>query len=483
MSKASESNSPLFYRPGDGVAADFIPFYWEGSYHLFYLKDYRNPGSHGEGTPWFHLVTKDFLQFEDWGEALPRGGVEDQDLYVFTGCVFAETLNLDKPKFHIFYTGHNPHFQEKGKPIQAVMHAVSSNLRTWEKDSDFLFFSPITQGYEPDDWRDPFVFWNPDMEEYWMLLAARWQTGPARYRGLTAASASKDLVNWEVRQPFWSPDLYFTHECPDLFKMNDWYYLVYSTFSERCVTHYRMSRDLNGPWIAPLNDTFDSRAFYAAKTASDGQSRYIFGWLPTRTGENDEGDWNWGGDLVVHEIVQSEDGTLNVRMPDTIKNAFKEPFPLNHQPILGEWKISENRLQAKSIGRFSTVLSGRLPDECLVEASLRFSPETVSAGLLLRTNSELEPHYQVRIEPGAKRMVIDRWPRPGDQPFMLERPLPQLSGGMVNMRLLISGSCLVVYADEQVALSCRLYDHAKGELGFFIAEGEAEFLNLTVKTR
>lgn len=32
----------VFYRPADGVAADFIPFYWNGEYHLFYLKDYRN---------------------------------------------------------------------------------------------------------------------------------------------------------------------------------------------------------------------------------------------------------------------------------------------------------------------------------------------------------------------------------------------------------------------------------------------------------
>lgn len=41
----------IFYRPVAGVAADFIPFYWDGAYHLFYLKDYRDPSGHGEGTP------------------------------------------------------------------------------------------------------------------------------------------------------------------------------------------------------------------------------------------------------------------------------------------------------------------------------------------------------------------------------------------------------------------------------------------------
>ena len=61
--------------------------------------------------------------------------------------------------------------------------------------------------------------------------------------------------------------LYFTHECPDLFRMGEWWYLVFSEFSERCVTRYRMARSLAGPWLAPAEDTFDGRAFYAAKTA------------------------------------------------------------------------------------------------------------------------------------------------------------------------------------------------------------------------
>ena len=47
----------IFYRPDDGVAADFIPFYWQGDYHLFYLKDYRDIPGHGEGTPYWHIVS------------------------------------------------------------------------------------------------------------------------------------------------------------------------------------------------------------------------------------------------------------------------------------------------------------------------------------------------------------------------------------------------------------------------------------------
>ena len=89
----------LFYKPDDGWAADVIPFYWQGEYHLFYLKDYRDTEGHGEGTPWFHLGTRDFVTFTEYGEALPRGSRDEQDLYVFTGSVIGARRTLS----HLLY--------------------------------------------------------------------------------------------------------------------------------------------------------------------------------------------------------------------------------------------------------------------------------------------------------------------------------------------------------------------------------------------
>ena len=473
---STNHSQPILYRPTDGVAADFIPFSWHGEYHLFYLKDYRDTPGHGEGTPWFHLVTRDFVHFDEWGEALPRGADGAQDKWVFTGSVIERAGT-----FHIFYTGHNSHLREAGKPEQAVMHATSPDLRTWTKDEDFLFFSPAELGYEPHDWRDPFVFWNEEAGEYWMLLAARKTSGPARNRGCTALAASPDLREWTVREPFWAPDEYFTHECPDLFRIGDWWYLVYSTFSERSVTHYRMSRDLAGPWLAPANDTFDGRAYYAAKTAGDGHRRFIFGWLPTRDNEKDDGGWQWGGELVVHEVIQQPDGTLTVRLPDTVADAFSAVLPSKPSPVLGEWQTSNEHLVTKAIGRHSMLALGALPHTCLLETDITYQPGTAACGLLLRADEPLDRYYQVRLEPNNQRLVIDRWPRPGDQPFILERPLPMHPGTPVRLRVLVDGTNLVVYANDQVALSCRMYEHRDGQLGVFVTEGEAAFTRPVVR--
>ena len=43
-----------------------------------------------------------------------------------------------------------------------------------------------------------------------------------------------------------------------------------------------------------------------------------------------------------------------------------------------------------------------------------------AAGILFRADPALETYYQLRWEPGRQRIVYDRWPRSGDQPFTLE---------------------------------------------------------------
>ena len=68
---------------------------------------------------------------------LKRGDKTEQDLYVFTGSAIHA-----KGKYHIFYTGNNPHLREQGKPEQGVMHAVSGDRKTWKKIPEDTFFAP-----------------------------------------------------------------------------------------------------------------------------------------------------------------------------------------------------------------------------------------------------------------------------------------------------------------------------------------------------
>jgi hypothetical protein len=69
-------------------------------------------------------------------------------------------------------------------------------------------------------------------------------------------------------------------------------------------------------------DPFDGRGYYAARSASDGEHRYLFGWVATKEGERDAGGWQWGGTLVVHQVRPRPDGSLAVAIPETVRGAF-----------------------------------------------------------------------------------------------------------------------------------------------------------------
>jgi beta-fructofuranosidase len=135
------------------------------------------------------------------------------------------------------------------------------------------------------------------------------------------------------------------------------------------------------------------------------------------------------------------------------------------------------------VSRFSALGLGAMPDECLIETDVTFAQSTAACGLLLRADATLDTYYQVRLEPANQRLVIDRWPRGGDQPFMLERPLPMQSGQPVRLRLFADGTNLVVHANDLVALSCRMYNHRQGQAGLFVTEGEARFTGPRLLTR
>jgi len=473
----------ILYRPDDGVAGDFIPYYWNGDYHLFYIKDFRDDAGYGPGKPWFHLVTRDFVNFEEWGEAVPHGAPDEQDISVGTGSVIEKDGT-----FHLYFTGINASFAGTGKPAQVVMRATSTDLRNWRKEPDFRFNPPTALGYELDDWRDPFIFWNDAAGEYWMLVTARTDSGPVRNRGCIGLATSSDLVSWEGKPPLWAPGEVWAHPCPDLFRQGDWWYMVYSVSREWIATHYRMARSLEGPWLSPPNSMLDGLAYCAGKTAGDETQRFAFAWLPTREGETDDGDWEWGGHLVVHEVMQQPDGALAMRIPATVAQSFANAAPFQPQPVLGSWEVKEGSASTSAIGRYALMTLGEMPDECLVETTVTFDAEMTNCGLLLRASDDLESYYVVRLEPANNRIVLDRWsPNYSETTFndliMLERRAVLTPDRPVKVQLLVDGTALVIYIDDQVALSGRMYDRRSGALGLFVTEGEARFEGIRMGTR
>ena len=466
----------IFYKPKDGWVGDTIPFAHDGKFYIYYLHDERKGNTqdeYGYRTSWNLLITEDGVNVKDCKVVLPVGEYDDADYACYTGSV----IEGNDGNFHMFYTAqnnYNPKYHRDGKPLQYVAHAISTDLINWEKLPE-LTFGADERIYEPFDWRDPFVFYNEEEKCFDMLLAARLRGASEKNGGCVGLCRSYDLLHWEAKEPFYNPESYMTHECPDLFKLGNKWYLVYSTFSEKFVTHYRMSDKLSGPWTSPIEDTFDGRAFYAAKTAQVGDKRMAFAWVPTKRGESDFGQYEWGGNFIAHEINQTTDNKLTVKPAEGLINMFNKEF------------VNEklNKVEIENYeGEKSYVIDG-MKDTCMIEAVIEFSEGVRSFGIGLRQDSALANGYYLRFEPFYNRIVADMWPRrirgvnqwyvDGDKPFMvgLERTFDykSLKDNKVHIRVVADGSIICLYVNDITALTMRAYNLNRTNWGFFVKDG------------
>lgn len=457
----------LYYQPGGYWFGDCMPFYHDGKFYLFHQRDTRRPGPFGEPFGWALACTTDFVHYEDFGESLQRGGDDEQDQFIFAGSLFEANRT-----FYAMYTGYNRDYPKQGKASQVLMIASSTDLIHWTKTTEKLVI-PQT-GYDPMEWRDPFVFWNEDAQEYVMILGSRKLDGKKIRTGRTVYFTSKDLKQWDFKGDFWAPNLFYMHEMPDIFKLGDYWYLLTTEYSDKCKTIYRMSKSLDGPWLAPIDDAFDGRAYYAARSYSGGNNRYLFGWVPTKENDDDLANWQWGGTLVVHEVYQRTDGTLGVKIPDGVANAFANKEHLISRPVTLQTKDS----------CAETYLTQKTGDLFKFEATLEFSPGTRAFGIRLFEDEATGDAYEFIFQLGENRVSFDRTPNLPWYRNMnkgLERPLRLEPNHTYPIQIIVDDTIATLYVDG-VALNTRMYAKAGQALAVYVVDGKLTLENAVLET-
>lgn len=447
------------FKPPRARVGDTIPFFWDGTFHVFYLKRYADDTHDRIETDWWHLATDDLVTIEEVGVAVTRGGVTDADHSAATGSVVRVG-----DEFHAYYTGFSGWQKENGGRHQTILRSTSRDLISWEKDESFALVADESR-YDRHEWRDPFVFRDEEAGVWRMLIAAQSADGPALRRGVTAQATSPDGREWTIGEPLWAPGLFSMHECPDLFRMGDRWYLVYSTLTDRTVTRYRSAPSLAGPWTAPDDDELDGLGLYAAKTISDGDRRYLVGWCPNYTAGVDGASWLWGGDLVIHELSQADDGRLLVH---PVRRAREALAARADAP-----DIEFPATRVASDHGYATSTLGAQPHAGYVDLVLSPASGTKVFGVELRTDEDRRRGYSVSVEPALHRIRIDRLDRFGsDAPFDVRPFTP--SGDTVSLSIEFDGEITVVYVDDEKAITFRGYDLTGDLLAVFVEEGAVD---------
>lgn len=318
-----------YFKPIDGTVGDPMPFYDPNTkeFKILYLQEY--PVNEATYHPIYGVKTTDGAYYTGMGEILPCGKtVNEIDAALATGSVV-----YDNGVYYLYYGGHTAQ--------QVVLRATSKDFKTWIKDMEWELHAE-DYGYSPKDFRDPHIFKAEDNKWHMVISTKPGAGGDPKF----AEFVSDDLMSWTHVGQFnmvWNRMC----ECPDIFKMGDYWYLVYSDMSAeewaRKVKYFMgtswedLKSKFNDPganWPERMREgTLDARAYYAGKTASNGTDRFMWGWCPTRpngdnanVGNADQGrEPKWSGALVCHKVAQNPDGTLYLTAVPAMAAKYNKP--------------------------------------------------------------------------------------------------------------------------------------------------------------
>lgn len=462
-----EQQSATYYKPVAGYIGDPMPFFdpVNRDFKVLYLQEFR-PNMPGTYHPIWGVETRDAANYTPLNEVLPTGSRAEADAALGTGCV---VYNEADKLYYIFYTA-NRDQPKAGEDAQIIMTATSPDFRTWTKDPLFRLRG-VEYAYSSTDFRDPFVFFN-DEDGLWHMIVATKVGG----KGNLVEFTSSDLKAWAHIGIFMPMMWDRFYECPDVFKMGDWWYLVYSEMHSaiRRVQYFKghtlaelkaCTAGDAGIWPDNHEGFLDSRAFYAGKTASDGTNRYIWGWCPTREGNdntktNSGSEPQWAGSLVAHRLIQHEDGTLTLGEVPGMEGKYTT--------------TKEVRLMAQSetgvtaaggtytLEPNSYALFNRLDYHNHISLTVTTAEATDKFGISLCRGTDSEKYYTLILNPenATKRKINFEEEGPAGKGFIeaidsyiFDTP----ADNTYHIDIYTDNSVMVLYINDNVAYTNRVY--------------------------
>lgn len=232
--------------------------YYKNQYHAFFQ---HNPYSTSwDKMHWGHAVSSDLLHWEQKPIAL----YPDKEYENSGGCFSGSAIEKDG-KMYLFYTS------VSDKQTQSVAFSDDGINFTKYEGNPVIKENPL--GYY--DFRDPKV---TEIDgKYYMV------TGSGnKDAGQVLLFTSENLLDWEyVGILFEGKEYAPCIECPDFFKLDDKYVLMFSRMGQQSrTTNFVIGDFKNGK----LTDTVIccpewGRDFYAPQTMYDGNRRIMIGWM------------------------------------------------------------------------------------------------------------------------------------------------------------------------------------------------------------
>lgn len=447
-------------RPSNIRVGDPMPYFDNGKMNIFYLAE--GPKTGVGFHPIYLYQTEDYINYDHKGEAIPYvNSIYEPEVGLGTGSVIKDKNGL----YHFFYTGFN-NSSSSGLPYnEKIMHATSSDLLNWTKHPEHAFYG------NHNDFRDPYVLYMENEACYWMLITTR-----VNSKAVIAKYKSTDLISWNYDGVFYSQNTAnYNMECPTLINFNGYWYLTFSEQGAERVTRYRYTESLTNPnWITPKNDYIDRQGFYAGRLEKDDQGRmFAIGWCAEKEGEFDLGNFDWGGELIVHEVDNKVNGELLIKPVKEVLDLLSNE--VGYKGIPSSISTSKNfeMYRGESLSQNMTRIS--------FDIMPKSSKGIFGIGFDIQENNELSNiAFAINFEADCIEFYNDISSKTLLGTPQLVSNFDFRNGQTYHVELLIQDEIAILYINNTIALSTRMYEMVEEDFAFFSLSSIAEISDIHI---
>ena len=431
-----------------GYVGDTMPYYENGKYYVYYLKDGGDARNHAV----YLATTEDFVTWHEYPNAiLTAGDNSAQDSWIGTGSVVKVGT-----KYYFFYTGHNSSGAKEYH--ETIMVAEGTSPTKFAKKSGWQITPPSSLG-QKNDFRDPQAYYDSATDTITLTITAS-QDGVARiikytlrgdltnasYGGIIFTNPVSDTVNC------------FNLECSDTFRIGNKWYL---TFSAQDDTLWYTAADTQyGPYTAKPK-RLDGKIFYAAKHVSDGTDTYMVGWVRRSDPvTSTEGVGAWAGNMLVQKVVSDGMGGIYLAPVDAYLQNTIESSPL--------------------CSRSQTVKSGEFVNAFFCLESYVVSGEFTYGdngdfGFAFDYDGATDRYKLISISPARQTLSLKF---NNGTTAVTEVPISISPNKKHSFAYVQEGSVGIMYFDGQTALTVRLYGTSGKAVKLFAENNTVAFDNL-----
>ncbi|QHT70636.1 family 43 glycosylhydrolase [Rhodocytophaga rosea] len=453
------NNMQYFVPKGNELfVGDCIPFSHNGTYYLYWLLDSAHHSALNGlgGHQWAVSTTKDLKTWKHYPVVL--GIDEEWEKSICTGSVVHHNN-----KFYAFYA---TRLLVDGKVNEQLSYAISDDGIHFTKQKPNPFYTSAP-GYSTRDFRDPKVFVDKEGVFHLFVSSRSNQSAIHHWDGSLVHMVSKDLKKWDIKPPILTGQR-SVPECPDYFKWNNWYYLIYGDAGD---TYYVKSKNPYGPWEQPDDQALVEDWSNVAKTAEfKNNRRIVAAWVPSRKENKDNTNEMFGGNAVFRELVQLPNGTLGTKFPPEMLPEKSSPVALKLMKDSLVQELSENSFSIHAPNGVGTAHFENIPVNGRITIEIEPTGTNEEFGLLLRSNENGSTGYNLSFS--ASHQTVKLHNSEINSVEGLDKPL--------KVDIIMKDGIIDVDVDNRRCIVNRLPEQKGNVLWFYAKHGNVKFKAIKV---